>query len=548
MADNRITTEDLLTIAETPFPENLDYIKASIHPKIRSEFPPGSQSSRISCADYDTVYVTSDIHSDLPKFVQMLQSLNLVSSASPIMNYEMNTELIYNPALISGIQWTGGARTLFVIVGDLVDGKRGELDGIEYSVNDPKGTYELLLFLLLHNLRIEARKVNSDIRYTMGNHEIDSCVLMKEKFWRDYVTNEAKQFFRTPADRSSVLVPFLQASPSVILRMFNGETPELICIHGALHDHDDGNDNTVALELMQDTLDTRPDLFTELLKTTEVHSATWSRFYKNTDPKVCTVLQASKYPLTIVGHCPTIRASRSKRILARESHAHCDTGDEEEDEKEDDGTMKIGCIVADCKNRTVKGDPPTLAMVDTGLSAGFRMDPKNNPGRDVEVLKLTHSTSREPTRYYNLIEATTGKRSRVIYEADIVPAKFNNFRNAPSVRTSKKRLNLNMTPNVNDKVAFAPRRTMKRSRLPNAPNKPSPLPNARNEPSPLPNVPSGSPVPNAPSGNTQTRDPSRASSFSGNNDLPPENGDPSPRVGGKRRRSWRYKRTRKSRK
>jgi len=415
MDANLITRIDIESIYPTTPKDQagLRYIITTIHPKVLAAFPPGSQTSFLECSNYDTVYITSDIHSDLRKFMQILMSLKLIPTKS--------IADIYDPTLISDVIWTGGANTLFIIVGDLVDGKRNE----ERSVDDPKGSFELLLFLLLHNLRIQARKVKSDIRYTMGNHELDSCINDTIGFYDDYVTDDAKRFFINFTIRRQMLRPFLQASPSILLALADGDKNELICIHGGLHEDDDtgerGKDLTDSLKEKQETLDSTMDLITFvniLVSDNKTNGAVsrgaWTRLYKEDTPDVCGTLERSAYPLTVVGHCPTLMSERPIRIFTENpAYSHCDKGDDDH---------HVGCIITDCN----KDGAPTLAMVDAGMSAGFRRyDPKKNPSREVEVLKLTHDRALESAaRYYNTIEATTGKETRLMYKAGL--KEFNN--------------------------------------------------------------------------------------------------------------------------
>ena len=57
--------------------------------------------------------------------------------------------------------------TMLMITGDLVDGRRGSR-----TVDDPRGSYEMLLHILIYNLRIDARERNSDVLFTIGNHDL----------------------------------------------------------------------------------------------------------------------------------------------------------------------------------------------------------------------------------------------------------------------------------------------------------------------------------------------------------------------------------------
>jgi hypothetical protein len=113
---------------------------------------------------------------------------------------------IYNPKFINNAEWIGGERTLFLILGDLVDGKRNS-----NQVNDIVGAFELLIHCLIHNLRISARSKGSEVLFTIGNHDLDTVLNHPdlgnpEKFkpnfklslYKSYVHESSKNFFGQP--------------------------------------------------------------------------------------------------------------------------------------------------------------------------------------------------------------------------------------------------------------------------------------------------------------------------------------------------------------
>ena len=112
----------------------------------------GSAGSYVVERDYARIVATSDVHADLWKFVQMLLLAKLVRSMS-------SSDDIYE--LVWTLEWAA-KDTLLVITGDLVDGKRET-----GTVTDPHGSYEMLLHILLFNLRIGARKRNSDLMFNI---------------------------------------------------------------------------------------------------------------------------------------------------------------------------------------------------------------------------------------------------------------------------------------------------------------------------------------------------------------------------------------------
>ena len=152
--------------------------------------------------------------------VQMLLSAELVRSRS-------SSEDIYE--LVWTLEWVA-KDTLLVITGDLVDGKRGS-----QTVTDP---HEMLLHILLFNLRIRARKRNSDLRFNIGNHDLHSIVLLNRfqdrEMWRSFTCAGHVEFAPDgdgePWDRrASMLLPFYLCSPYLIIRLGS-----VLFVHGGL--------------------------------------------------------------------------------------------------------------------------------------------------------------------------------------------------------------------------------------------------------------------------------------------------------------------------
>jgi hypothetical protein len=176
--------------------------------------------------DYPRVYVTSDLHADLRKFTQILLSSGLVAS-----DFDPYSDGIYDPRFISEIRWTAPPGTLLVIIGDLVDGKRSHNRGNPpyNQVLDPRGSFEVLIFAMLYNLRIQANVNGSEIRFTLGNHEVMSVIQPEiPRFGpphiTQYVHDSAIAFFTTPGmgwipRRQSAIVPFLELCPYYILAL-----------------------------------------------------------------------------------------------------------------------------------------------------------------------------------------------------------------------------------------------------------------------------------------------------------------------------------------
>jgi len=433
---------------------------AAVHTKIQDVFPPNHQ---IDCAKYTRVFFTSDIHSDLRKFVQMLKNNELIDT-----ELDPYTDDIYNPELIADSKWTGGSRTLLVIIGDLVDGRRssetptGEL--VYNEVEDPKGSFELLLFCLIYNLRVKANEVGSEVLFNIGNHEHMTVITLppdstRGTVYEKYVAVSAQKFFGTKFVRQNALLPFLYTSPYYILGFYNVGAPEMASVHGGLHSYIEGKpiDNTIALQKFQESIDAGTSLLEDIPpklndSRAEEGGPIWSRAYNEINPidkGFCDKLGSTTFPFIVVGHCPTDANKRTRHLIKsnQKTYAGCDIEGGIEG-----GTIpnSVGCIVTDCDH----GSGPRLAFVDAAMSKAFRSPtvywnqttghitqedksrvagytlytPPPNKDRPVQMLLLRHDPRLDDTRYFNKIHrvagvATTGLLNTpgdtLLYEAGI---------------------------------------------------------------------------------------------------------------------------------
>lgn len=100
------------------------------------------------------IFTISDLHADVRRFLDVLKKAEFINSdvdmANPIRNVRWNPEM---------------RDKVIVICGDIIDGKRGSDN--DYLTNCD----ELLIHMLIFNLRILARAHNSYVFCTMGNHD-----------------------------------------------------------------------------------------------------------------------------------------------------------------------------------------------------------------------------------------------------------------------------------------------------------------------------------------------------------------------------------------
>jgi hypothetical protein len=352
------------------------------------------------------------------------------------------------------VTWTGGSGVLLVILGDLVDGKRK--DGME--VNDPRGSFELILLSYLYNLRIKAREAGSEILYTIGNHDYHTVILSIEENEYNinnlnrFVHDKAKRFFKTLDNRRNTLRPFYLTNPYFMLSFMNGSTKEMACVHGGFHNIESGKSYTTAIETYQSKVDTTDStrllpmlqtidtiLVTDLDKPLEENGVLWTKTYSQNKNGRCNVLGTEDYPFIVVGHCPTTQNNRALKLMYEgrngkyngcsiSDHFIIETlkGDRHAAYEEVGSKYRekgVGCVVTDCDK---VGHGPRLAFVDTALSEAFRfpttssMIKKENTDRYAQFLRLTHVNS-SIERYYNKIESVTTNPDNttvVLYEPD----------------------------------------------------------------------------------------------------------------------------------
>ena len=395
--------------------------------------------------DYPRVYVTSDLHADLRKFTQILLSSGLVAS-----DFDPYSDGIYDPRFISEIRWTAPPGTLLVIIGDLVDGKRSYNGGNPpfNQVSDPRGSFELLIFAMLYNLRIQANTNGSEIRFTLGNHEVMS-VIQPEKnplggppHFTQYVHDSAITFFTTPDMeapdmdwiplRQSAIMPFLELCPYYILALED----EVAFVHGGLHSQGAIVQNLAALlTAYQGELDAgirQLNPISPILRG-EQTSPIWTRFYARQADGVCERL-TNEYKFILVGHCPTTAGyARFKHIIATNAlYGNCDDGGIiPQDGKWVEKVDKQLCVLLDCPAAREGDDvgAPRLGFVDTAMSAcqhyptwGPHQEIPHAP-RSIQIMRLSH-TDAPSIRYYNRIErivSPTGA-AEVLYEVPVAAA------------------------------------------------------------------------------------------------------------------------------
>jgi predicted nucleic acid-binding Zn-ribbon protein len=406
--------------------DNLSYIIKKIDNYSNSI----EKNNEIDVKQFNTVYFTSDIHSDYVKFVNILKSANIIKFEPDI---EITDSNMYNADIITTAKWVPN-NTLFIILGDLVDGKRG----INNFVNDVKGSSEFLLHALIYNLRIDALTKNSNIIFTLGNHDHHSIILNELSIVDSYATKTSLKFFKSAENRSEALLPFYKCSPYYYIFLKNGDKIEVSGVHGEFIDiKDDGppinKENFDKLQNLQNRLNQRITNFRQSILETDTNnllgdmnnSILWARNYAKLNEVNNTSNNCDKlsYPLTVVGHCPTsisnhgshsftyISQLLNKRNKNLPSGEKCDTNLE----------GHRGCVALGCENESDKR--PKLAFVDIAMSHAFFEPEEINKDRIIEILKLDHTID-DPNYYYDkislkIIDNNSSKEEKIWSSSDL---------------------------------------------------------------------------------------------------------------------------------
>jgi hypothetical protein len=357
----------------------------------------------------------------------------------------------------------GGNKVLFLILGDIVDGQR---EG-GTKVNDEMGCFELLIHILIHNLRIDAMKNKSEILFTIGNHDLETVIKLKdfiergaeaigdkklppgkeynylipEIFYKKYTHDAAEVFFEVKVKdlyyaasgetifsrRQEMLLPFYNNSPYFFINLNSQFKTEIVCVHAGIHNDAGTNILTETIRLTGNFTETWVDRqkqineegFTENMviniienwfdsSIPEDATILWERNYaKQTD--ICEKIKDEE-PIVIVGHCPTTEFPLSLTNTNEDNYSGCDDGkvlswtDLYNGKRRND---KRGCVSIRCRNAD---HTPKIVIVDTLMSQAFHK--QDNKTRNVEILKLSKPLPGEAipgNPYYKIERWLNGK-------------------------------------------------------------------------------------------------------------------------------------------
>ena len=268
-------------------------------------------------------------------------------------------------------------------------------------------------------MRIEALKHDSNIVFTIGNHDHHTIIMNSYKVINqkttsldEYITNNSRQFFKNLTYRSYALFPFYECNPFYIFKLINEDNSDnTIFVHGGLHyrmfqvipNYDD-------IIKLQDELSST-GLFKNIQNLfifnphTDRHgnpiSPLWTRYYSD-DPEACNDIKADlKNTLIVVGHTPTSSYKNHKYLKSivdsDKQYATCN--------------QTQSCVLLGCPRKPDMG--PNMAWVDSSMSSSFFNNSlEDESKRQIEILKLGHS--RYTKRYYNIIDRVKSPKVEII--------------------------------------------------------------------------------------------------------------------------------------
>jgi hypothetical protein len=381
---------------------------------------------------YKNVYTISDIHADFRKLYNLTITLGLISSnyennfstKVPIGNvllenssfidtyddYDNAKDNIYNTDLITNITWLK-QDTLFIIVGDLIDGSREPEKPTTFY--DSIGSFEFLLHAFLFNLRIAALKNNSNVVFTIGNHDHDSIITNTYGLAHNIRPIDIK-FFNGLDNRRKVLRPFYECNPFYIFILENSDkTINTIFVHGGLHDANGSCANCDKFIGIQENIIKNGLYKTDVSMFNHDNDSSWiwTRGYSeninicenienetNTTNWYGKTIKKQQQPfgsdasLIVVGHTPTPFAQEDDNVSNAMKKVSNDFYNKCKDEYSG-GTS--GCIVHIC-------DKPKIVFVDTQISSAFYRNINHTKSRQFQVLLLQEDTGKKDYKLHRI--------------------------------------------------------------------------------------------------------------------------------------------------
>ena len=288
--------------------------------------------------DNKKIYVLSDIHSDFPRFIQLLYNSNIIrfNTNNITQDFFHSLDILYDFEIID-------KNFILIIAGDIINGKRPEY---HIQTDDITGDYELRLFIFLTNLKYKSQNYNSDILWSLGNHEYFSLITETQDMLR-FRCDKCLNFYKKDKNRINILLCFLLVSPYYFIILHHERLNKYILIcHAGL------NNKTDVLKY----IDHQPEnLYKKInnmdILVTKAYSNDLDNYdydIKSLDTKICNFIKNYKYDMMIYGHC-TINIIDG--LYNKQKHIN--------------GCKDKKCILGVCGDKNIGAK---IVFVDIGLS------------------------------------------------------------------------------------------------------------------------------------------------------------------------------------
>ena len=302
--------------------------------------------NNIVTIDNKKIYVLSDIHSDFPRFIQLLYNSNIIRFNKDIIDqdYFHSLDILYDFEIID-------KNFILIIAGDIINGKRPEY----YIQTDTiTGDYELRLFIFLTNFKLKSNHYASDVYWTLGNHEYFSLINKTENMNR-FRCDKCLDFYKNDKNRIKILLCFLLVCPYYFLILYHEKLNRYIFIcHAGL------NNSTDLLQY----IDHEPENLYKKVNKNILYNKSYSNDLDNynynelsLNTKICKIAKKYKYDMMIYGHC-TINIVNS--LYNKKKYI--------------EGCKDKKCILAVCGDKNIGAQ---IIFVDIGLSKFHSYDDRS---------------------------------------------------------------------------------------------------------------------------------------------------------------------------
>ena len=462
----KFTIDDYKKILEYGRSRDTDKIKSLIHEKMNiiqegdkynlsniKKFNKDYSPDTIDINMYDSYYVCSDLHADLMSFFATFLKSGIIKIKDVDTNEFIhnlsqpeygNINILEDCLSKYEIELSVPAKTCILILGDLVDGARMISWGQIVNVYNPNGLNEILIHMILYNMRLDALSKQSYVKVLIGNHDLDA--IMHNKLVGQYVDNATAELYGGTVDkkfsnRKEILFPFysIDASLYEIIYKDNTSKKEICALlsHGSFSEEKELFNNIIPV-IFDKKIEIKNYIFSlleekKVIKINKdgnfdrilniqdksidslIFSILWSRHipdvYNNYDACVDHSYISNNTTL-IMGHCPTTLYGKYRD--GWKGYETCDSS--------------RPCVNINC----VKNKIPKIILVDNALSNALSGITEKRLPNFTELLLIKHKN--QELNYYTLrLPFHLPISEIIIYKTDITTDNIRPSRNPISM-------------------------------------------------------------------------------------------------------------------